>query len=91
MARNLRERFGYRLKRRRMACGLSQQDLAARVGMPQVHVSLLERGRFTTVNLERLVAIAQVLQTTTDYLLGLSNDQGPLAVVDEDEPVEVGV
>lgn len=78
MDEKLQREIGRRIRRRRMALGLMQVDLAAMVEMPQEHVSRLERGQFVSINPERLVAIAQALQTTTDYLLGLSDEAGPV-------------
>jgi transcriptional regulator with XRE-family HTH domain len=86
MAREYRQEIGHRIRRRRMAFGMMQNDLAEKVQMPQAHISRLERGAFEAINPERLTAIARVLHTTTDYLLGLSDDPGP--IVEEEEEQE---
>jgi transcriptional regulator with XRE-family HTH domain len=73
------EIFGTRLRRRRMALGLNQPQLAARLGWQAATLSRYERGRYQrTMSFARLRQLAQALQTTTDYLLGLSNEMGPI-------------
>jgi transcriptional regulator with XRE-family HTH domain len=72
------EVFGTRLRRRRMALGLNQQQLATRVGMRAASVSRYERGEYSSMSFARLRQIAQALSTSTDYLLGLTNDPGPV-------------
>lgn len=42
-------------------------------GPHQTHISAIERGE-KGLSLERLVQLAELLETTTDYLLGLSDD-----------------
>ncbi len=84
MSDTLQAEIGYRVKRRRMALGWSQTQLAERMHMPQGHISRLERGKYAAVNPEKLVTLAQMLSTTTDYLLGLSKDPGAI------EPVRGG-
>jgi len=81
---SLQSQIGYRVRRRRMALGWSQTQLAACMHMPQGHISRLELGKYAAVNPEKLVTLAQVLSTTTDYLLGLSEDPGAI------EPVRGG-
>lgn len=61
--------MGRRLRARRALLGITQPELAERTGIPQAHISRYERGVFTSINPERLVALAEVLGVTTDYLL----------------------
>ncbi len=73
------EMFGERLRRRRMALGLNQQQLAERLGWQGATISRYEKGRYhSTMSFTRLRLLAQVLSTSTDYLLGLTNDPGPI-------------
>jgi transcriptional regulator with XRE-family HTH domain len=76
----MRERgiFGTRLRSRRRQLGLSQQQLAVQVGMRVASISRYETGEYHEMALTRLRDIAQVLQTSADFLLGLTNDAGPL-------------
>ena len=68
------QEFGRRVRRRRMACGLMQKELAERLDWPQGHVSRLEKGEFLLMRLERLVLLADALMTSADYLLGRLDD-----------------
>src|SRR5215471_16611140 len=72
------EAFGRRVRRRRMACGLLQKDLAKKLDWPPGHISRLEKGEFMSVRLVKLDALATALATTIDYLLGRSKDAGPI-------------
>jgi transcriptional regulator with XRE-family HTH domain len=66
--------FGTRLRHRRMECHLSQVDLAALIEEPQNYISRWESGHIQYMSLERLRRLARVLKTTSDYLLGLSDE-----------------
>jgi transcriptional regulator with XRE-family HTH domain len=66
--------FGYRVRRRRMALGMIQKELAERLQMPQGHISRLEKGEFLSVRLETLAQLADLLQCSTDFLLGRTDD-----------------
>jgi transcriptional regulator with XRE-family HTH domain len=74
--RALQEEFGRRVRRRRMALGMIQKTLSERTGMPQSHISYLEKGKQISMNLAKLVLLADVLQTSVDYLLARSDEAG---------------
>jgi transcriptional regulator with XRE-family HTH domain len=76
MPTDLREVLGERIRRQRMALGLSQTDFAAKTGIPVQVLSRLEHGR-QSIWVERLVELAAALQVSTDYLLGLTDDPAP--------------
>ena len=63
---------GERLKALRKEKGISQTALGNVIGITKASVSDLEHGRQSTT-LENLYILAQYLDTTSDYLLGLSN------------------
>ena len=70
--------FGERLRRRRMSLGWSQVELAGRIGIGPAAISRYEGGTYKSMDFARLRQIAETLQTSTDYLLGLTNDPGPV-------------
>ncbi len=70
--------FGERLRRRRMALGWSQVEFARRIGVGPAAISRYEGGTYKSMAFVRLRQIADVLQTSTDYLLGRSDDPGPI-------------
>lgn len=68
---------GIKLKECRKAKGMSQVTLSRLVGVTQQAVGKWETGR-SNPDPQMLVRLAEVLETTTDYLLGL-NTGGPEA------------
>ncbi len=67
------ETLSKRIKERRNYLKLSQEELAFSSGADQGQISLYERGR-SSPSAETLGALAKSLHTTTDWLLGLTND-----------------
>ena len=63
--------FKDRLKELRLACGLSQQELAARLKMHAMTISGYERG-VRRPDFETLDRLADMLNANMDYLLGAS-------------------
>ena len=78
------QEFGRRVRRRRMALGLIQKALADKAHMPQGHISRLEKGDYLSMNLDKLVLLADVLHTAVDYLLAQSDDAGAVPDLVED-------
>lgn len=68
-ARTRRVEFGRRMKRLRMALGLSQVELAERSGIPQPALSRIERGTCHTLDIAMFAHLVQTLHTSGDYLL----------------------
>lgn len=64
--------LGNRIKSQRQALGLSQADLAKQLNCTQAALSQYENGN-REPGLTDLTNIARCLDTTTDYLLGLTN------------------
>ncbi len=60
--------IGQRIRRFRKAHGLSQEDLAEKVGISTTHMSHIETGN-TKLSLPVLVDLANVLDVRTDDLL----------------------
>ena len=61
-------KIGQRIRKYRKAHGLSQEQLAERVGISVTHMSHIETGN-TKLSLPVLVLLAEVLQVQTDDLL----------------------
>jgi transcriptional regulator with XRE-family HTH domain len=55
---DIRERFGFALKARREALGLTQEDFAERAGIHRTYLSDVERGsrNICLMNIERIAA-----------------------------------
>lgn len=61
--------IGKRVKELRIEKGLSQQELGFAIGVTKVSICGYENGT-RLPNLEKLVKLADALETTTDFLLG---------------------
>jgi len=57
----------------------SQVDLAGESNLKRPHISLIENNE-RTPGADSLAKLAHALETTTDYLLGLSDDPNPRPV-----------
>lgn len=69
LTKNQEETIGQRVKRLRKAKNLSQYRLAALVGTSDNYILQLENGTVKVPGSDKLLKIAEVLETTTDYLL----------------------
>jgi transcriptional regulator with XRE-family HTH domain len=72
----LRQICGERIRRRRMALGWTQQEFAKVTGIPYPTLSRIEHGE-QSMHYERVVALADVLDVSTDYLLNRTDDPAP--------------
>ncbi len=66
----------YRLRDLRIDKDLKQQDLANYLNCSQVSYSHYELGK-RDIPTDVLIAIAKFYNTTTDYILGLTDDVSP--------------
>ena len=64
------------LKELRRDKHLTQLDMAKHFGISQTMYSMYESGR-RTMKLEMLCELADILETSTDYILGLTDDPRP--------------
>lgn len=64
--------FGKRLKELRLKRGFTQDQMAEKLGMNRANFSNYERDVSSPPN-DTLSTIADILNTTTDYLLGRTN------------------
>ena len=69
----------YRLKELRLNKSLSQSEMAKKINLTQQTYSDYERGK-TNPDIETLITIANILETTIDYLLGRSDDFGNVSI-----------
>jgi len=73
MAQTLREIVGERVLLLRRRKGLTQPELAQQTGMGISTLNRIEKGH-QSMAMDKVVALVQVLGTTADYLLGLSEE-----------------
>ena len=67
-------RLGEKIQRLRTARGLTQTELAERAGVSQAIISRLESKVRHNVNADVLKGLAKALGCTTDYLVGMHED-----------------
>ena len=77
-----------RIKQRREELGISQEELAARIGLTQTQVSRYELGD-SDPKASALAAIARALMVTTDWLVGLDDREVDALSPDEKQALEV--
>ena len=65
------EKTSRRLKELRMGIGFTQMELAQKIGVAQNTYSQYEVG-IARMSIEVLTLLTQVLETTADYLLGIT-------------------
>lgn len=68
MEQDVRNLFGKRVRERRLALGLTQQELADRAGLHRSYIGEIELGR-RNVTLKSAVKIAKALQVDVASLL----------------------
>ena len=73
---DIRRRFGTNLRRCRLAAGLSQEEVAERMGVDRAHVSSMERGQ-QNVTLSTLGFVAQALKIDPAALLAPTMETAP--------------
>lgn len=82
---DMREEMGpfvNRMIKLRERRGLTQEELAVLIGRSQGHISDMEKGR-RGPSLEILAKLAKALETSTDYLLGVTDDFKPYSDLDD--------
>ena len=70
-------RLGDRLARMRAWRGMSLRELAERTGLKAQNISRIETGDRTHVRSDTLQRLAEALECTADYLLGMADDPTP--------------
>lgn len=67
--KNARIRLGQEILRRRKVMGMTQEELASRMGISRQSVAKWETGQ-SSPDIDRLVLLREVLQTSLDELIG---------------------
>jgi len=74
----MEETLGQRIRKARQRYGMSQTELAKRVGISKTAMNQIEMGETLDPRMSRLRAIADILGVSMDYLAGREDE-------DEDE------
>ena len=78
--------FGKKLKMARIRAGLTQEELAEKVGISRGSIARYELGEMEP-KLENLISLSEILDISTDYLLGLSRINQQIAARLSDEAI----
>ncbi len=68
------QKIGQRVKKKRESLGLSLQDIAHRMDVNRSSIMRWENGETSRIKLPMLERLAQVLQTTPEYLMGYEQE-----------------
>jgi transcriptional regulator with XRE-family HTH domain len=80
---DFKKRFGTNLRRKRLAAGISQQELSRRSDLDRAGVWSLEQG-YRQPRLETMIKLAKVLGTDLNELAeGIDWDEGSLRITVE--------
>ena len=71
------EQFAARVIAARGTHGWTRRELAKRAGLHEQHLAKVERGHRQHVAAETIIALADALNVSTDYLLGRSDTPTP--------------
>ena len=82
---------GERIRRLRKEHGLTQEELGAKIGVQKAAIQKYEKGTVTNIKRDSLIKLAQILDTTPEYLLGWDNAPANVEAVDESEFVNIPI
>jgi transcriptional regulator with XRE-family HTH domain len=82
--------IGARVKEVRERCGIHQAELARRLGCSVNALSMLEKDAITDPRASRIIGIAEALNVSADYLLGLQDTPAPLTTTAAPQPTKRG-
>jgi transcriptional regulator with XRE-family HTH domain len=72
--------IGKRMRQRRRALDITQEQLEELARVKQSHISALESDRIQVVKSDTLVRLAKALRVSTDWLLGLKEDMESMQI-----------
>jgi len=70
MKREILVKFGNKVRERRTALGLSQEELASRAGVHRTYIGMIERAE-KNITLENIQKISKALEIALDKLMDL--------------------
>ena len=72
--------LGNRIKKAREQAGLTQEELAGLIGISRTAIARYELGEIEP-KIRNLIAIAEQLHVSVDYLLGIDNDRPEISLL----------
>lgn len=72
----LKKRIGARIKARRSELGISQDELAEKIGVSRTTIIRYESGQIENMRTDKIMVLADVLHTEPNELLGWKRQDG---------------
>lgn len=82
---------GDRLKELRKAHKLTQEELGAKIGVKKAAIQKYEKGTVKNIKKDSLLKLAEILDTTPEYILGWDNSSYGLEPVSEADFVKIPI
>lgn len=80
-----------RIKMLRQGLGLTQQELADRIGLQKAAINKYETGRVINIKRENAVKLAEVLNSTPEYILGYTDTVHSVSTTNGSEFEEISL
>lgn len=82
---------GERIRQLRKEHSLTQEELGAKIGVKKAAIQKYEKGTVTNIKRDSLIKLAQILDTTPEYLLGWDEVPENLEITDSPEFVSIPI
>lgn len=82
---------GERIKKLRKEHDLTQEELGAYIGVQKAAIQKYEKGTVTNIKRDSLIKLAQILDTTPEYLLGWEDTPDNVEDFDESDFVNIPI
>lgn len=82
---------GERIRQLRKEHSLTQEELGAKIGVKKAAIQKYEKGTVTNIKRDSLIKLAQILDTTPEYLLGWNESPENLEITDSPEFVNIPI
>lgn len=82
---------GERIRALRREHKLTQEELGAKIGVQKAAIQKYEKGTVKNIKRDSLIALAHILGTTPEYLLGWDDAPSNLTMADEPELVKIPI
>ncbi len=82
---------GERIKRLRKEHNLTQEELGAHLGIQKAAIQKYEKGTVTNIKRDSLIKLAQILDTTPEYLLGWEDTPSNIEAFDTSDFINIPI
>lgn len=82
---------GERIKMLRKEHNLTQEELGAKIGVQKAAIQKYEKGTVKNIKRDSLIKLAQILDTTPEYLLGWDDIPSNIEMADDSDLVQIPI